>query len=124
MLIDAYHTKVAPHLMQDPMMLLTIQQSLIAFINDVMIHATVETPEQLNKLTQKAQWQQQWWDQLIQVTGGALNPQKCYGLLYKWEDNIILKVTQPDLTQYNISLSHGQTQQQIIITGYKQGHAI
>jgi len=39
-LIDVYHTKVAPHMLNDPMTLLQIQRSLKAFIDDVVLHAT------------------------------------------------------------------------------------
>jgi len=31
-----------------------------------------------------AQTQLRWWNQLVEVTGGALNLKKCCGMLYQW----------------------------------------
>jgi len=84
-LIDAYHTKVAPQMLQDPTRTIIVIRSLKAFIDDVVLHATVTHTSQFDKLHTKAQTQLQWWAQLVQVTGGALNPKKCCGLVYKWE---------------------------------------
>jgi len=84
-LINAYHTKVAPQLMHDMAILIEIQCSLKAFINDMVLHATANQPDNLNELQQRAQAQLQWWAQLVQVTGGKHNPQKCCGLIYQWE---------------------------------------
>jgi len=53
----------------------------------------------LATLQQQVQTQLQWWVQLVQVTGGKLNPNKCCGLLYNWEPDKhgILWLQQPDL---------------------------
>jgi len=53
----------------------------------------------LATLQQQVQTQLQWWVQLVQVTGGKLNPNKCCGLLYNWEPDKhgILRLQQPDL---------------------------
>jgi len=84
-LIDAYHTKIAPQMMHDPTTLITIQRSLKAFIDNVVLHATSSTADDLAALQQQAQSQLQWWAQLVQVTGGELNPKKCCRLIYNWE---------------------------------------
>jgi len=42
-LIDAYHTKVVPQMMSNPLNSLTILQSLNTFIDNVVIHATANT---------------------------------------------------------------------------------
>jgi len=51
-LIDAYHTKIVPQMMHDPTTLITIQHSLKAFINDVVLHATSLTDDNLDALQQ------------------------------------------------------------------------
>jgi len=98
-LIDAYHTKIAPQMMHDPPTLITIQRSLKAFIDDVVLHATSMNDENLATLQQRMQTQLQWWAQLVQVTGGQLNPKKCCGLLYNWEPDKhgILRLQQLDI---------------------------
>jgi len=83
-LIDAYHTKIAPHMMHDPTTLISIIRSLKAFIDDVVLHATARPTEDFATLQQRAQTQLSWWAQLVQVTGGELNPKKCCGLVYQW----------------------------------------
>jgi len=57
MLIDAYHTNIAPQMMHNPTTLITIQCSLKAFINDVVLHATSLTAEDFDMLQQQAQTQ-------------------------------------------------------------------
>jgi len=54
-LIDAYHTKVAPKMMTDPMNTLTIFWSLKAFIDDVVLHAMVNPQTTYETLKQQAQ---------------------------------------------------------------------
>jgi len=71
-LIDAYHTKVAPQMISDPSNSLTITQSLKAFIDDVVLHATQAHTSYLT-LQQQVQSRLQWWNQIVCVTGGALN---------------------------------------------------
>jgi len=69
-LINAYHTKVVPQMMHDPSMPITIQRRLKAFIDDIVLQATTEQPDEFAKLQQKAQQQLAWWVQVMQVTGG------------------------------------------------------
>jgi len=54
-LIDAYHTKVAPILMQDPTATIEVFRSLKAFIDDVVLHATDVTNGPPNDLILTAQ---------------------------------------------------------------------
>jgi len=68
-------------MMHDPLQLITIQQSLKAFIDDVVLHASSDGYDDLDELQARAQAQLQWWDQLVRVTGGELNPKKCCGLI-------------------------------------------
>jgi len=98
-LIDAYHTKVAPQMIQDPTRTIDIIRSLKAFIDDVVLHTTSNPINNFEELQTKAQAQLQWWTQLVQVTGGALNPKKCCGLVYSWEPDKhgILHLSQPNL---------------------------
>jgi len=60
---------------------------------------------------------------LIQVTGRALNAQKCCGLIYSWEldKRGILQLAQPDQMQQIIVLKDGQTQEPILILSLQEG---
>jgi len=40
MLIDAYHSRIAPNSLHDPMKMIPVLRSLKAFIDDVVLHAT------------------------------------------------------------------------------------
>jgi len=111
-LINAYHTKIAPTQMQDPTTMITIQRSLKAFIDDIVLHASDGPAPDFRTLQLRAQAQLQWWDKLVQITGRALNAQKCYRLIYTWElvKRGILQIAQPDQMQQIIALNNGQTQ--------------
>ncbi len=83
-LIDAYHTKVVPTTMTDPMKNLTILCSLKAFIDNVVLHASANPPMTYETLKQQAQDQLQWWNKLVKVMGGSLNHKKCCTITYHW----------------------------------------
>jgi len=122
-LIDTYHTKIAPQMMHDPTTLITIQRSLKAFIDDVVLHATTPTTDDLDALQLRAQTQLQWWAQLVQVTGGELNPKKCCGLLYHWmpDKNSILHIQRPDIPPNFLTLEHDTATQSILISQNHEG---
>jgi len=105
-LIDAYHAKVAPSMMHDPEKSIVIIRSLKAFIDDVVLHATSHD-ENIDELVSNAQNNLRWWNQLVQVTGRALNPKKCCGMLYQWEPDTkgILRLRKPNDEQPTLSLS-------------------
>jgi len=85
--------------MHDPAALIAIQRSLKAFIDDVVLHATSTQPDNLIELRHRSQTQLEWRAQLVQVTGGELNPKKCCGLVYNWapDKRGILQLQQPSL---------------------------
>jgi len=83
MLIDAYHEHIQPSLIPDPTLTLTITKSIKAFIDDVAM-SVCDPSCDINALIKRAQTQLQWWSQLIQTTGGALNPKKCHAAVYTW----------------------------------------
>jgi len=116
-LIDAYHTRVAPNTMHDPTTTVTILRSLKAFINDVVLHATDPTAGNTDELISRAQTRLRWWNQLVQVMGGALNPKKCCGMLYQWhpDKHGILCLSKPDLNQTAITVSDKRHDQPIKI---------
>jgi len=107
-LIDAYHSKIQPNIIYDPTLTITITQSIKAFIDDIAMAA--DTPNSdLTELTTRAQAQLSWWNQLIQVTGGALNPNKCCYAFYHWQPDKfgILRLKSPpdDTSKLALSLS-------------------
>jgi len=83
MLINAYHAHIQPSIIPDPTLTLTITKSIKAFIDDVAMSAS-DPSDNIEALIARAQTQLQWWSQLIQVTGGALNPKKCHAAIYTW----------------------------------------
>ncbi len=80
-LIDAYHSKIDMHLIYDPTHHIEILRSLKAFINDVVLHTHQPPDKSVEELQLCAQEKLTWWDQLVKVTGGELNPKnamECY----------------------------------------------
>jgi len=71
-------------MLSDPLNSLTILCSLKAFIDDVVLHAMTNMQTPYPILQQQAQSQLQWWNQIVGVTGGALNHKKCCAIAYHW----------------------------------------
>jgi len=82
-LIDTYHSKIQLWIITDPMLTIVIVKSMKAFIDNVAMSVSSNTMS-TEQLIQCTQTQLQWWSQLIQASGGALNPQKCCCALYTW----------------------------------------
>ncbi len=72
-LIDAYHTKIQPWVIHNPTLTLQIIKSQKAFIDNVAMSANGNNAT-FQAMIQQAQFQLQWWHQLIQAMGGSLNP--------------------------------------------------
>jgi len=84
-LSNAYHTKIAPNCMHNPTYLIPVLCSLKAIIDNVVLHASGTQHQPIEKLCNNAMTQLQWWNKLVQVTGGALNPKKCCTIAYTWQ---------------------------------------
>jgi len=82
-LIDAYNEKVQPWTILDPTLTLPLLKNLKAFIDDVVMSAG-GTHNNLQELVHATQSQVQWWNELIQASGGALNPTKCCCMVHTW----------------------------------------
>jgi len=122
-LIDAYQSKIEPQPLYDPTHHIELLRSLKAFIDDVMLHTHISSDEPMQALQAQAQSKLEWWDQLVKVTGGELNPKKCCGLLYTWspDQRGILKLQQPPLPSPFLLLLSKQTQQSITILSNHEG---
>jgi len=70
-----------------------------------------------------AQTQLQWWTQLVQASGGALNPQKYCCALYYWRPDTsgILHLTTIDPENINIALCNIRLQQTIHVLKLDEG---
>jgi len=122
-LIDAYHTKIAPTLMTNPTTMIEVIRSLKAFIDNVVLHASNPDESPLHELRQKVQLQLRWWDQLVQVMGGALNPKKCCGMQYHWEPDKwgILTLCTPVDPPPLLTLIHGDQAQDVSFLPASEG---
>jgi len=70
------------------MKLIPVIRSLKAFIDDVVLHASLRPYATYNELCNRAAEQVQWWEQLVQVTGGSLNPKKGCAIAYTWAPDV------------------------------------
>jgi len=121
-LIDTYHEHFQPRVLHDPTMTMQIIKSIKAFIDDVAMSAGDNTST-FSQIVQRAQNQLHWWNQLVQSSGGALNPKKCCGALYHWQpDNDgILCSTEPDPTESAITIEPGPSSPTIPILKRTKG---
>jgi len=122
-LIDAYHSKIEPHTLYDPTHHREILRSLKAFIDDVVIHTHQPAEASMETLQLCAQEKLTWWDNLVKVTGGELNPKKCCGLLYTWapDKRGILQLCQPEPPMPFLSLPFKNISQPITILPNNKG---
>jgi len=100
--------------------------SLKAFINDVVITAASDCTTNMHQLLQCTQAQLLWWDQLVKVMGGALNPQKCCCLAYIWQPihHDILCLAPLDTIITLISIPRSNSHTPIPVTLSKKAHDI
>jgi len=114
-MIDAYHTKIAPTMMHDPTTMIEIIRSLKAFIDNVIMNMSNQDEGMLQELAHTTQTQLRWWDQLVKVTGGALNPKKCCGMLYNRipDQRGILKLSAPEVPLPPITLPNDDSLQEV-----------
>jgi len=121
-LIDVYHSQIQPWTISDPMLTLIVIKSLKAFIDDVTMSAG-GTSTSLPELATHAQHQLQWWHNLIQVLGGALNTKKCCCAIYAWTpDKLgILCVAAPDPDEVAITLQAQTTSQKLTVLAPHEG---
>jgi len=121
-LIDAYHAKIQPNIINDPTLTVSITQSIKAFIDDVAMAAAIPNSN-LTALVARAQAQLTWWNQLIKVTGGALNPNKCCYAFYHWQPDQygILRLKPPPDSTEHLTLSTTETQEQIPLLPIAEG---
>jgi len=121
-LIDAYHDLLQPWIISDPTTTLQVIKSLKAFIDDMAMSVGGDTLSIL-ELAQRAQTQIQWWHQLVRVSGGALNPQKCCCMFYSWSPDKfgILRPTTPPPEAATISADDRDPDQHIQVLAPTEG---
>jgi len=121
-LIDVYHGKIQPWTILDPTLTLPLLKRLKAFIDDVVMSAG-GTGEILPDLIDKTQSQVQWWNALIQASGGALNPSKCCCMVHSWSPNKlgILHPTNPPMDTVQIAVASDPTAPKIPVLQPRKG---
>jgi len=84
--------------------------------------AAVATSD-LTVLTARMQAQLTWWNQLIEVTDGALNPNKCCYAFYHWQPDkySILRLKPPPASAEQLNLSTPDKQEQIPLLPMSNG---
>jgi len=121
-LIDAYHSYFQPRILHDPTLTMQIIKSIKAFIDDVVM-LTGDSETTFQQLVKRTQNQLQWWNGLVQSSGGALNPTKCCGAFYCWQPNQcrILQLTNPDPNESVIKVTPDAMSQSIPTLKFAQG---
>ncbi len=121
-LIDAYHSKIQPWVINNPTLTVTVFKSMKAFIDDIAMSVSGDQIS-FETLIHCTETQLQWWTQLIQVSGGALNPTKCCCSLYTWTPDMtgILRFDTTPITNITIAPCHQQPHQMIKVLKPNEG---
>jgi len=123
-LIDAYHSMIQPRIIHDLTLTLTITNSIKAFIDNIKL-SVAESIDSLLALYACASQQIQWWNQLLEATGGALNPSKCCCFTYSWTpDTHGILCLGPPTDADQVKLSLHETTHPLKCTLSKKAHAI
>jgi len=83
-MIRAYKSTTHPSTLQSPNTSITLNLSIDAFMDDTWMPATSNNNSALQELTGQAQQNLQKWHDILQSSGGQLNPKKCVWMLFNW----------------------------------------
>jgi len=84
-LILAYVSQALPWILNSPDHSLKITQGFDAFMDDTTITNVATATETLQATVTAAQQNLNLWNDLLQASGGMLNPAKCVWFLFNWE---------------------------------------
>jgi len=84
-MILAYVSQALPWLLQSPDKSISTIQGFDAFMDDTTITNVATGTETLQDTVNAAQQNLNLWNDLLQASGGILNPTKCVWFLFNWE---------------------------------------
>jgi len=83
-MIRVYKSTTNPFTLQSPNASITLNLSIDAFMDDTWMLATCNNDLTLQDLASQAQQNLQKWHDILQSSGGQLNPKKCVWMLFNW----------------------------------------
>jgi len=92
-MINAYASQATPWILQSPNYEQTYHQLLDAFVDDTDIFATQQPWQNFLNFMMTLQFNLDLWHNLLQASGGILNPSKCIWLSVTWKISLTSKPT-------------------------------
>jgi len=109
-MINAYASKATLWILNSPNYTQTYHQLLDAFIDDTDIFAAQQPCQNFINFMATLQFNLDLWYNLLQASGGVLNPSKCVWLSFTWKfhPSSKLSITQPPPNAQLTTTIHGQ----------------
>jgi len=120
----AYNLKATKYSISNPDKTVSHEQGMDAFMDDTWMSNTCYSAEELEELTRTSQQNLSLWHDILQASGGLLNPKKCVWMLFYWKFYPSGKVTlQEPPHPINLTIdTHGQIPQTLKKLHSKEAH--
>jgi hypothetical protein len=83
--ISAYNKRMAQtSVITDPTLNITVARGISAFIDDATLYTNYAQPTKYDKMLSDTQRNGQLWEQLVHISGGKLNIDKCSICIFEW----------------------------------------
>jgi len=111
-LIMVYLSQADPWNVQSPDRKLTLIQGFDAFMDDTAMTTVANEHQRMHDVIQIAQTNLNLWNNLLQASGGILNPSKCMWLQFNWDfhPNGTIRLLQPQNQQITVTNPPNQPQ--------------
>jgi len=84
-MFSAYHSKATQYNISNPDQTVNHQQGMDAFMDDTWMSNTCYSADELEELMRTSQQNLSLWNEILQASGGLLNPKKCVWMMYYWK---------------------------------------
>ena len=122
MLIACMRKKSEGANFSDPAREISVSRVCSGFVDDIThivnsFTKSLRDEESIEELTHKTQVAAQWWEELLNVTGGKLELQKCffYLMYWKFDDEGVARLTTKTESNNTVSIRDSKTGDQVFI---------
>ncbi len=97
-MFSAYHSQATRYSIPNPTQTESHSQGIDAFMDNTWMSNTCLSTDKLAELTNTSQQNLSLWHDILQASGGLLNPKKCIWMMFYWKFYPLGKVTltEPD----------------------------
>jgi len=123
-MVSAYNLKATKYSITSPNKTVSHEQGMDAFMDNTWMSNMCYSAEELEELMRMSQQNLSLWHDILQASGGLLNPKKCMWMLFFWKFYPSGKVTLSDPPQpINLMIDmHRQNPQTLKKLHLKEAH--